>query len=204
MDLIKHTPMRLQQVSDQDLVKLYIGGDEYVIEELLRRHKSKIFTSIYLLVKDQYLAEDIFQDAFIKVINTLRSGRYNEEGKFLPWVMRIAHNLVIDYFRKEKRTPTITSTDGTADVLNLIQIHEESAEERMLREQTHSDLRKMIQYLPDEQKEVLIMRHYADLSFKEIADLTDVSINTALGRMRYALSNLRKMMNVKEVSVSRG
>ncbi|MDQ8005669.1 MAG: sigma-70 family RNA polymerase sigma factor [Pedobacter sp.] len=195
--------MRLQQVSDQDLVKLYIGGDESVIEELLRRHKSKIFTSIYLLVKDQYLAEDIFQDAFIKVINTLRSGRYNEEGKFLPWVMRIAHNLVIDYFRKEKRTPTITSADGT-DVLNLIQIHEESAEERMLREQTHTDLRKMIQFLPDEQKEVLIMRHYADLSFKEIADLTDVSINTALGRMRYALSNLRKMMNVKEVSVSRG
>jgi len=199
MGLIKHTPMRLQQVSDQDLVKLYIGGDETVIEELLRRHKSKIFTSIYLLVKDQYLAEDIFQDAFIKVINTLRSGRYNEEGKFLPWVMRIAHNLVIDYFRKEKRTPTITSADGT-DVLNLIQIHEESAEERMLREQTHTDLRKMIQYLPDEQKEVLIMRHYADLSFKEIAELTDVSINTALGRMRYALSNLRKMMNVKEVS----
>ena len=203
MGLIKHTPMKLQQVSDQDLVKLYIGGDESVIEELLRRHKSKIFTSIYLLVKDQYLAEDIFQDAFIKVINTLRSGRYNEEGKFLPWVMRIAHNLVIEYFRKEKRTPTITSADGT-DVLNLIQIHEESAEERMLREQTHSDLRKMIQFLPDEQKEVLIMRHYADLSFKEIAELTDVSINTALGRMRYALSNLRKMMNVKEISVSRG
>lgn len=198
--------MRLQQASDQDLVKLYIDGDESVIEELLRRHKSKIFTSIYLLVKDQYLAEDIFQDAFIKVINTLRSGRYNEEGKFLPWVMRIAHNLVIDYFRKEKRTPTITSADGT-DILNLIQIHEESAEERMLREQTHADLRKMIHFLPDEQKEVLIMRHYADLSFKEIAELTDVSINTALGRMRYALSNLRKMMNIKEnakeISVSR-
>lgn len=206
MGLIKHTPMRLQQASDQDLVKLYIDGDESVIEELLRRHKSKIFTSIYLLVKDQYLAEDIFQDAFIKVINTLRSGRYNEEGKFLPWVMRIAHNLVIDYFRKEKRTPTITSADGT-DILNLIQIHEESAEERMLREQTHADLRKMIHFLPDEQKEVLIMRHYADLSFKEIAELTDVSINTALGRMRYALSNLRKMMNMKEnareISVSR-
>lgn len=192
--------MRLQQHSDQDLVKLYINGNETVIEELLRRHKSKIFTSIYLLVKDQYLAEDIFQDAFIKVINTLRSGRYNEEGKFLPWVMRIAHNLVIDYFRREKRTPTITSSDST-DVLNLLQIHEESAEERMLRHQTHVDLRKMIQLLPDEQKEVLIMRHYAELSFKEIADLTDVSINTALGRMRYALANLRKMMQVTEVSV---
>lgn len=192
--------MKLQQISDQDLVKQYRDGNEAAIEELLRRHKSKIFTSIYLLVKDQYLAEDIFQDAFIKVINTLRTGRYNEEGKFLPWVIRIAHNLVIDYFRKEKRTPTITSADGT-DILNLIQVHEESAEERMLREQTHADLRRMIQHLPDEQKEVLIMRHYAELSFKEIAELTDVSINTALGRMRYALSNLRKMMNVKEMSV---
>lgn len=190
--------MKIQQYSDQDLVKLYLNGEESVLAELLRRHKSKIYTSIYLLVKDQYLAEDIFQDALIKVINTLRGGRYNEEGKFLPWVMRIAHNLVIDHFRKEKRTPTITSADGT-DILNLLQIYEESAEERMLREQTHSDLRNMIQLLPDEQKEVLIMRHYADLSFKEIADLTDVSINTALGRMRYALSNLRKMMNVKEV-----
>jgi RNA polymerase sigma factor (sigma-70 family) len=181
------------------LVKLYLNGEESVLEELLRRHKSKIYTSIYLLVKDQYLAEDIFQDALIKVINTLRGGRYNEEGKFLPWVMRIAHNLVIDYFRREKRTPVITSADGT-DVLNLLQVFEESAEERLLREQTHVDLRAMIHLLPDEQKEVLIMRHYADLSFKEIADLTDVSINTALGRMRYALSNLRKMMKVKEVS----
>ena len=192
--------MSLQQLSDQDLVKLYIGGDETVIEELICRHKTKIFTSIYLLVKDQYLAEDIFQDAFIKVINTLRSNRYNEEGKFLPWVIRIAHNLVIDHFRKQKRNPTITSSDDT-DVLNLIQIFEESAEDRMLREQTYVDLRKMIQQLPDEQKEVLIMRHYANLSFKEIADLTDVSINTALGRMRYALSNLRKVMNVKEISL---
>ncbi len=195
--------MKLQQHSDQDLVKLYLSGEESVIAELLRRHKSKIYTSIYLLVKDHYLAEDIFQDAFIKVINTLRSGRYNEEGKFLPWVMRIAHNLVIDSFRREKRAPIITSADGT-DVLNLVQILEESAEERMLREQTHVDLRTMIQLLPDEQKEVLIMRHYADLSFKEIADLTDVSINTALGRMRYALSNLRKMMKVKEVTYKGG
>lgn len=193
------TPMKFQQYNDQDLIKLYLSGDESVLEELLKRHKSKIYTSIYLLVKDQYLAEDIFQDTFIKVINTLRSGRYNEEGKFLPWVMRIAHNLVIDFFRKEKRAPMITSADGT-DVLNLLQIFEESAEERMLREQTHADLRAMIQQLPDDQKEVLIMRHYGDLSFKEIADLTGVSINTALGRMRYALSNLRKMMKVKEVS----
>ncbi len=191
--------MELKQHSDQDLVKFYLNGEESVLEELLRRHKSKIYTSIYLMVKDQYLAEDIFQETFIKVINTLRSGRYNEEGKFLPWVIRIGHNLVIDYFRKEKRAPIITSADGT-DILNLLQIYEESTEDRLLREQTHIDLRAMIQRLPDEQKEVLIMRHYADLSFKEIADLTEVSINTALGRMRYALSNLRKMMEVKEVS----
>ena len=191
--------MKLQQYSDQDLIKLYLTGNETVLEELLRRHKSKIYTSIYLLVKDQYLAEDIFQDAFIKVINTLRSGRYNEEGKFLPWVMRIAHNLVIDYFRREKRGPVITSADGT-DVFNMLQFQEESAEDRILREQTHADLRVLIQLLPDDQKEVLIMRHYADLSFKDIAELTGVSINTALGRMRYALSNLRKMMKVKEIS----
>ena len=191
--------MKLQEYNDQDLIKLYLNGEESVLEELLRRHKSKIYTSIYLLVKDQYLAEDIFQDAFIKVINTLRTGKYNEEGKFLPWVMRIAHNLVIDYFRREKRAPVITSADGT-DVFNTLQFLEESAEDRILREQTHMDLRAMIRLLPEDQKEVLIMRHYADLSFKEIADLTGVSINTALGRMRYALSNLRKMMKVKEVS----
>jgi RNA polymerase sigma factor (sigma-70 family) len=191
--------MKLQHYNDQDLIKLYLNGEESVLEELLRRHKSKIYTSIYLLVKDQYLAEDIFQDAFIKVINTLRTGKYNEEGKFLPWVMRIAHNLVIDYFRREKRAPVITSADGT-DVFNTLQFLEESAEDRILREQTHMDLRAMIRLLPEDQKEVLIMRHYADLSFKEIADLTGVSINTALGRMRYALSNLRKMMKVKEVS----
>ncbi|MFP5081509.1 RNA polymerase sigma factor [Pedobacter sp. JCM 36344] len=191
--------MKLQHYNDQDLIKLYLSGEESVLEELLRRHKSKIYTSIYLLVKDQYLAEDIFQETFIKVINTLRSGKYNEEGKFLPWVMRIAHNLVIDYFRREKRAPVITSADGT-DVFNTLQFLEESAEDRILREQTHMDLRAMIRLLPEDQKEVLIMRHYADLSFKEIADLTGVSINTALGRMRYALSNLRKMMKVKEVS----
>jgi RNA polymerase sigma factor (sigma-70 family) len=191
--------MNLQSYNDQDLVKVYITGNENGLQELLRRHKSKIYTSIYLLVKDQYLAEDIFQDAFIKVINTLRSGRYNEEGKFLPWVMRIAHNLVIDHFRKEKRTPVITSSDGM-DVFNMLQFYDESAEDKMLRDQTHKDLKEMIHLLPDEQKEVLLMRHYADLSFKEIADLTDVSINTALGRMRYALSNLRKMLKTKEMT----
>lgn len=192
--------MKLQSQSDQDLIHSYIGGNEASLEELIRRHKSKIYTSIYLLVKDQYLAEDIFQDTFIKVINTLKAGKYNEEGKFLPWVMRIAHNLVIDFFRKEKRTPVITNVDGF-DIFDVIKIYDESMEDRLVREQTHKDLKAMIQLLPSEQKEVLIMRHYGELSFKEIADITEVSINTALGRMRYALNNLRKMMQLKEVSV---
>lgn len=192
--------MKLQSQSDQDLIHSYISGHEASLEELIRRHKSKIYTSIYLLVKDQYLAEDIFQDTFIKVINTLKAGKYNEEGKFLPWVMRIAHNLVIDFFRKEKRTPVITNVDGF-DIFDVIKIYDESMEDRIVREQTHKDLKTMIQLLPSEQKEVLIMRHYGELSFKEIADITEVSINTALGRMRYALNNLRKMMQMKEVSV---
>ncbi|HXI00369.1 MAG TPA: sigma-70 family RNA polymerase sigma factor [Sphingobacteriaceae bacterium] len=192
--------MKLQSQSDQDLIHSYIGGHESSLEELIRRHKSKIYTSIYLLVKDQYLAEDIFQDTFIKVISTLKAGKYNEEGKFLPWVMRIAHNLVIDFFRKEKRTPVITNVDGF-DIFDVIKIYDENMEDRIVRDQTHKDLKAMIQLLPSEQKEVLIMRHYGELSFKEIADITEVSINTALGRMRYALNNLRKMMQMKEVSV---
>lgn len=192
--------MKLQTKSDQELVHLYISGDEMGLEELVKRHKSKIYTSIYLLVKDSYLAEDIFQDTFIKVIGTLRTGKYNEEGKFLPWVLRIAHNLVIDHFRKDKRTPVITNGDGF-DIFDVLKFYDESMEERMVREQTYKDLKMMIHLLPSEQKEVLIMRHYGDLSFKEIAEITNVSINTALGRMRYALNNLRKMMQEKELSL---
>lgn len=192
--------MKLQGKNDQELVHLYITGQETGLEELVRRHKSKIYTSIYMLVKDQYLAEDIFQDTFIKVLNTLKAGKYNEEGKFLPWVLRIAHNLVIDYFRKEKRTPVITNGDGF-DIFDVLGFYDESIEDKMIRDQTHKDLKTLIQLLPEEQKEVLIMRHYGDMSFKEIADITNVSINTALGRMRYALNNLRKMMQTKELSL---
>jgi len=192
--------MKLQAKTDQELVHLYITGHEEGLEELITRHKSKIYTSIYLLVKDSYLAEDIFQDTFIKVINTLKAGKYNEEGKFLPWVIRIAHKLVIDHFRKEKRTPVVTNVEGF-DIFEVLKFYDESMEDRMVREQTHKDLKAMIQLLPSEQKEVLIMRHYGDLSFKEIADITNVSINTALGRMRYALNNLRKMMQTKELSI---
>lgn len=192
--------MKMQLESDQDLIHLYILGQESCLEELIRRYKSKVYTSIYLLVKDTYLAEDIFQDTFIKVINTLKAGKYNEEGKFLPWVMRIAHNLVIDYFRREKRTPVVTNVDGF-DIFDVLHFNEESMEDKMVREQTHKDLKGLIHLLPSEQKEVLIMRHYGELSFKEIADITGVSINTALGRMRYALNNLRKMILTKELSL---
>jgi RNA polymerase sigma factor (sigma-70 family) len=192
--------MKIQLESDQDLIHQYISGQESCLEELIRRYKSKVYTSIYLLVKDTYLAEDIFQDTFIKVINTLKAGKYNEEGKFLPWVMRIAHNLVIDYFRREKRTPVVTNVDGF-DIFEVLQFNDESMEDKMVREQTHKDLKGLIHLLPSEQKEVLIMRHYGELSFKEIADITGVSINTALGRMRYALNNLRKMITSKELSL---
>lgn len=192
--------MDFQMQSDQDLIHLYVAGDEAGLVELLRRYQAKIYTSIYLLVKDEYLAEDIFQDAFIKVINTLRAGKYNEEGKFLPWVTRIAHNLVIDHFRREKRAPMINNGDDF-DIFEVLGNYDESTEDKLVREQTHKDLKALIHMLPDEQKEVLIMRHFGDMSFKEIADVTDVSINTALGRMRYALNNLRKMMLSKELSL---
>ncbi|MVN22590.1 RNA polymerase sigma factor [Mucilaginibacter arboris] len=190
--------MEFRETSDQELINLYISGNEAGLTELIRRYQSKIYTSIYLLVKDEYLAEDIFQDTFIKVINTLKAGKYNEEGKFLPWVARIAHNLVIDHFRREKRTPLVNNGEDF-DIFEVLGQYDESAEDKMVREQTYIDLKKLIHLLPSEQKEVLIMRHYGDLSFKQIADITDVSINTALGRMRYALNNLRRMMLSKEL-----
>lgn len=192
--------INIQLVSDQDLVSQYINGHEASLEELIIRHKTKVYTSIYLLVKDTYLAEDIFQDTFIKVINTLKAGKYNEEGKFLPWIIRIAHNLVIDHFRKVKRTPLVTTVEGF-DIFEVLKFYDESTEDRIIREQSYSDLRKLIHFLPSEQKEVLIMRHYGELSFREIADITGVSINTALGRMRYALNNLRKMMQPNELNL---
>jgi RNA polymerase sigma-70 factor (ECF subfamily) len=192
--------MDFQLQSDQDLIHLYVNGNEGGLVELLRRYQSKIYTSIYLLVKDEDLAEDIFQDTFIKVINTLKAKKYNEEGKFLPWVSRIAHNLVIDHFRREKRAPMINNGDDF-DIFEVLGNYDESMEDRLVREQTHKDLKTLIQLLPSEQKEVLLMRHFGDMSFKDIADITGVSINTALGRMRYALNNLRKMMQSKELSL---
>jgi RNA polymerase sigma-70 factor (ECF subfamily) len=152
-----------------------------------------------MVVKDKQLADDIFQDTFIKVINTIRAGSYKEEGKFIQWVMRIAHNLIIDHFRKSKRIPVIDNDHDDFDIFDTVRITDDSVEERMIIEQIYKDVRDLIEYLPPEQKEVLMMRHYSDMSFKDIAEQTDVSINTALGRMRYALINLRKLIKEKEI-----
>lgn len=192
--------MITHQITDQELVHHYVDGNEACLEMLIKRHKRKVFTTIYLIVNDRYIAEDLFQETFIKVIHMLKNEKYNEEGKFLPWVIRIARNMAIDYFRKSKRNPTITDGDGE-DIFRYIELADENREEQIVRQQTEKQLRFLINQLPEEQKQVLVLRHYGDLSFKEIADLTQVSINTALGRMRYALNNLRKMMLEKEISL---
>ena len=181
------------RLSDSQLVSLYQIGNEEAFEMLLHRHKSKLYTAIYLIVKDRYTAEDLLQETFVKAINTIRGGRYNEEGKFLPWISRIAHNLAIDHFRKNKRYPEIVLEDGSR-VFNSMEFAEESIESKQVMQDTRYRLRNFIKELPMEQKQVLIMRHYLQMSFQEIADRSGVSINTALGRMRYALINLRKKM----------
>lgn len=178
---------------DSELLSLYQQGNEEAFEVLLHRHKSRIYTAIYLIVKDRYRAEDLLQETFIKAVNTIKSGRYNEEGKFLPWISRIAHNLAIDSYRKKRRYPEIIMEDNSR-LFNSMEFAEDSAETTQVWQDTQTRLRELIKELPPEQKQVLIMRHYMDMSFQEIADQTGVSINTALGRMRYALINLRKKM----------
>jgi RNA polymerase sigma-70 factor (ECF subfamily) len=190
----------LTNYSDQQLIHLFQDGDSLALETLIIRHKDKIYTSIFLLVKDKYLAEDIFQDVFIRVIDTVRGGRYTEEGKFLPWAMRIAHNLCVDHFRKVKRTPTIRNSEEH-DIFEVINFSEEGADKKMMQRQSHDRVRQMLDLLPADQREVIILRHYAELSFKEIATMTNCSINTALGRMRYGLINLRKMMLEKQIAL---
>ena len=185
--------MHNSKISDQTLVKQYIQGNESCLEMLIKRHKDRLFTTIILIVKDSYIAEDIFQETFIKIIKNLKAGKYNEEGKFLPWAARIARNMAIDYFRKTKRMPIITDSSGQ-DVFRTIKIKTENREQQIIRSEKESLVRAAIEKLPAEQRQVLILRHYGDLSFKEIAKMTDVSINTALGRMRYAITNMRKVM----------
>jgi RNA polymerase sigma factor (sigma-70 family) len=190
--------MQVTPFSDQELIQHYLEGNERAFEELLNRHRSKIYTSIYLFVKEQSLAEDIFQEVFIKIINTLRSGKYNHEGKFVQWAMRIAYNMCVDQFRRKKRRPQVAPTESF-DIFDVLHVSEENMETSMIKSQTHERIRHLVDSLPPEQREVVILRHYADMSFKEISQLTRVSINTALGRMRYALINIRKMVEEKEI-----
>lgn len=190
----------LSKKTDHQLIHLFMEGELQALEVLILRHKDKLYTSILFLVKDKYLAEDIFQDVFIKIIDTIRGGRYTEEGKFLPWAMRIAHNLCVDHFRKVKRTPAIKTSDDR-DIFEVLNFTEDGADAKMMKRQSYDRVRLMLDQLPEDQKEVIILRHYAELSFKEIASLTQCSINTALGRMRYGLINLRKMMAEKHIAL---
>ena len=193
--------MQSSKITDQNLVKQYVQGNEACLEMLINRHKERIFTTIILIVKDSYIAEDLFQETFIKIIKNLKKGKYNEEGKFLPWAIRIARNMAIDYFRKMKRMPTVTSSDGE-DVFRKIKLAVDNREEQMIRNEKENLVRAVINKLPEEQRQVLILRHYGDLSFKEISAMTGVSINTALGRMRYALNNMRKMMEHTSITAA--
>jgi len=190
--------MRTQLMSDQELVDQYLAGNELALERLIIRHKDKIYTSIYLMVKDEFLAEDIFQETYIKAIDYLRKGKYNEEGKFAPWVARIAYNLCIDHFRKLKRTPGITTSDGD-DVFKYMKFEETPIEEHIHLEKFEGKLKELIEKLPEEQKEVVILRHFFNFSFKEVAEYTKSPMNTCLGRMRYALINLRRLMEENRV-----
>lgn len=188
--------------SDRELVENYRNGDLASFELLVSRYQAQVYSYIMTLVKDRQLADDIFQDTFVKIIRTIKAGVYKDEGKFVQFAMRISHNLVIDHFRKENRIPTVESSSEDYNFLDNAPISDPSVEQSMIDDQIHSDLRKMIEYLPVEQREVLRMRIYDDMSFKEIADITNVSINTALGRMRYALINLRKMMETNQMSLA--
>jgi RNA polymerase sigma-70 factor (ECF subfamily) len=195
--------MKTNQLKDQDLVTQFVAGDKSAIEVLINRHKNRVYTYIVLIVKNQELAEDIFQDTFIKVIKSLDKGKYQEKGIFLSWVIRIAHNLIIDHYRKEKHLKTTSNDDCELDIFNSKKFSDTNIEENIIQNQIENDVRKLIDELPDDQKEVILLRHYGGLSFKEIADQTNVSINTALGRMRYALINLRKLIKQKNLILTK-
>ena len=188
----------IHQLSDAELIHDFLQGSDKSLEVLVLRYKDKIYTAIYMLVKDKYLAEDLFQDAFLKMIKTMRDGRYSEQGKFLPWAIRVAHNLCMDYFRRTRNQIPVTLPDGT-DISTLIGQQANSASDAMERKQVQADVRQLIEQLPKEQMEVIVLRIYGELSFKEISDITSVSINTALGRMRYGLINLRKMIEEQQM-----
>jgi len=189
-------------MSDQELIQQFLIGHQQGVEELINRHKEKVFTYINIIVKDQALAEDIFQDTFIKVVQSLASGRYKDSGRFLSWAIRIAHNLIIDHFRREKQINEVSGETYESFILNSKKHAIGTVEEHLIQEQIIEDVRTLINELPEEQKEVILLRHYGGLSFKEIAEQTNVSINTALGRMRYALINLRKLIEDKKLSLT--
>ncbi len=190
--------MKKELIQDAELVSNYINGNENALSILIKRHKQKIYSFIYSKVYDRDITEDVFQDTFIKVIRNLKRGKYNEEGKFLPWVMRIAHNLVIDHFRKNSRMPKFANT-GEFSIFSVLSDSSLNAEKTMIKDQVESDVRRIIEELPEDQKQVLVMRMYQDMSFKEISERTGVSINTALGRMRYALINMRKVIEQNNI-----
>ncbi len=194
--------MMYKSLSDQQLVQLYISGKEAAISELLTRHKSKIFMNIFVMLKDHKLSEDIFQDTFVKVIKNIKEGKYNEEGKFISWAMRIAHNLVMDHFRKTSRKPIFKNTMDF-DIFSIVGDASLDVESRIIKEQIHSDVMKVLQVLPEKQREVLVMRIYKDMSYKEIAENAGTSINTSLGRMRYALINLRKIVDQNNIILTK-
>jgi RNA polymerase sigma-70 factor (ECF subfamily) len=190
------------QATDQELVRQFISGDHSGIEILIHRHKTKLFTYISMYIRDKSLAEDIFQETFLKVINSLRAGKYKDNGKFVSWVMRIAHNLIIDHFRREKQSNLLSNDAYETDLLNSRKLSDSNIEDVLVKSQIENDVRSLLLELPDDQREVVMLRHYSGLSFKEIADQTGVSINTALGRMRYALINIRKLMEERNISLT--
>lgn len=195
--------MDLLKFSDQELIEGFTKGEKKYMETLINRHKKNVYSYIIISVKNRDVADDIFQETFIKVINSLKNGKYVDKGKFLSWVIRIAHNLTIDYFRKEKNLNTYSNDDGEVDLFNSQKYSDENIEDKIIGEQIETDLRSIVEYLPEEQKEVILLRHYGNLSFKEIAENTNVSINTALGRMRYALINLRKLIEEHNLNLTR-
>ncbi|QGY45517.1 sigma-70 family RNA polymerase sigma factor [Maribellus comscasis] len=190
-------------LNDNELVQQFIQGDQNSLEILIRRHKNRVFSYILLIVKNQELAEDIFQETFIKVIRSLKRGKYIENGKFVSWVLRIAHNLIIDHFRKEKLKGTVSNDSTEVDIFNSQKFSEATIEDQLVNDQILFEVKELINELPDDQQQVIYMRHYMGLSFKEIAEQTDVSINTALGRMRYALINMRKLIEKKNLILTK-
>ena len=189
-------------ITDYELIQRFIKGEQSCFDQIIRRHKNKVFAYISLYIRDQALAEDLFQDTFMKVFQSVKAGKYQDNGKFISWVMRIAHNLIIDHFRRIKQMNTVSNDDYESDLFNSKKFSDATVEDDIIRRQIQKDVRKMIACLPDDQREVVILRHYAGLSFKEIAEITEVSINTALGRMRYALINMRKLMQENRISLT--